>query len=383
MINIFSREFLPSGHQPGWIRPSFAALAKLLNFNQPVTFYHNIDQYLCSESDIKLAFYEIHYGRTQEQELKIIDLLSKSSDIIFLFHFEVYDYNFINNKTELFENAYWIIPGDCQYSKQKIIVWQYHIWRIAQLYQNELKLKLQDLKPYQSKEYFFSALLGAPKIHREFIKQQILSNDLENKIICKMLPRDCASHPVQLDQSPNWWIEPDIEVISNILLAGSGHHCQYHGIRLPISCIVPVTAYNTCAYSILAETGYENYCHMPTEKSAKLFLGQQLFVAFSGAGYLQHLRDSGFQTFGNVIDESYDQIEDDHTRWSQAFDQVTDLCNRNQLEVFEQAQPILQHNFNHANAIGISDLLSKIQQALLEKEINCTIQNLTTNLYPV
>ena len=371
---------MPGGQQPGWKKQP--TVAKLLNFDQPVTFYHNIDQYCCSQSDIKLAFYEVQYSNTREQELKTIGLLSESSDIIFLFHSEVYDYNFINNETELFENAYWIIPGACAYSKQKIITWQYHIWRIAELYQEKLKHRLADLQLYKQKEYFFSALLGGQKTHRRFIQQEVSSNNLQDKIICKMLPKDCAENPVQLDQSPNWWTEPDIEVLPHQLLAVGGDCCRYHGIKLPVACIVPVTVYNTCAYSILAETGYTNHCHMPTEKSAKLFLGQQLFVAFSGAGYLQHLRDSGFQTFGNVIDESYDQIEDDHTRWSQAFKQVIDLCNRDQLEVFEQVRPILQHNFNRANTIGTSDLLSKIQQALLEKEINCTIQNLITSLYP-
>jgi len=382
MISIFSWNYVADAQQPGWIKPP--TLAKLLDFDKPVTLYHSIDQYCDSQADVKIAFYEVQYGRSRTQELETIGLLSRSSDIVFLFHSEVYDYNFVANDTELFDNAHWIIPGACRDSKQKIITWQYHVWRMAELYQKKLKHRLTDLAPGKQKEYFFSALLGNSKPHRHFVNQQVLDNNLQNKIICKILPEGLNRHanPVQLDQSPNFLTEPDLEVFPDTLFVQSGDHCQYHGIKLPVSCIVPVTAYNTCAYSILAETGYTNHCHMPTEKSAKLFLGQQLFVAFSGAGYLQHLRDSGFQTFSNIIDESYDQIEDNYERWSRAFDQVIDLCNIDQLEVLEQARPILQHNFNHANGIGIADLLSKIQQALLEKEINCTIPSLIINQYP-
>lgn len=379
MINIFSWDYPPGWHVPGWHRqPTFA---KALDFGQPVTFYHRIDQYCASQADVKIAFYEVRYNSTREQELKTIEQLSKSSDVIFLFHSEVYEYDFINAKTELFENAYWIIPGDHENSKQKTITWQYHIWRIVQLYQNELRFKLQDLNPYQPKEYFFSALLGATKPHREFVKQQVLSHNLENKIICKMLPTDCAEHPVQLDQSPNWWIEPGIEIIPNSPFSGSGHHCRYHGIhQISASSIMPITAYNTCAYSILAETGHENYYHMPTEKIAKMILGRQLFVAFAGKGFLQHLKDSGYQTFDGIIDESYDQIEDNQTRWEQAFEQVIALCNKDQNAVLAQARPVLEHNFSWANNFGVLGPLTAIQHILSEKEINCTIQNLNTIL---
>jgi len=381
MIGIFSwTEPHPNTVPPGWHPvPDFSAL---LNFDQSTVQYQDIDQYCNVYHDIKVAFYCVEYGYAAEQQLEIIERLAKASNIVFVFHSEVYEYGFIDSQVELFENVYWIIPGDNTQSKQKIITWQYHLWRIDKLYQEQLNYRLQELTPYEPKKYYFSALLGGPKKHRIFINHQTVIQHLQDKIICKMLPTFSASNPVSLDVSPNWWMEPDIEIIPDQPFSGGGHHCRYHGLVVATACIVPITVYNTCAYSILAETGYTNYCHMPTEKTAKLFLGQQLFVAFSGAGYLQHLRNSGFRTFENIIDESYDQIEDDHTRWQQAVDQVIDLCNRNQLEVLEQAKPILQHNFDCINKIGLATVLNDIQQALSKKEINCTIQNLIINPYP-
>ena len=75
-------------------------------------------------------------------------------------------------------------------------------------------------------------------------------------------------------------------------------------------------------------------------------LAKRLFVMFSGYKFLQNLQQIGFQTFGNVIDESYDQIPDNQQRWSAAFEQVKKLCNMDQQEVFEKISPVVEHNYS-------------------------------------
>jgi uncharacterized protein YpuA (DUF1002 family) len=54
----------------------------------------------------------------------------------------------------------------------------------------------------------------------------------------------------------------------------------------------------------------------------------------------------GFQTFDNVIDESYDQIQNDEQRWAAAFEQVKQLCDMNQAEVLEKISARVEHNYN-------------------------------------
>jgi ElaB/YqjD/DUF883 family membrane-anchored ribosome-binding protein len=85
---------------------------------------------------------------------------------------------------------------------------------------------------------------------------------------------------------------------------------------------------------------------MLTEKTAKVALGRRVFVAFAGCGFLQLMRDAGFQTFDGIIDESYDRIENDQDRWQAAFDQVLKLCEVDQTDVLSQARPILEHNYD-------------------------------------
>ena len=75
-------------------------------------------------------------------------------------------------------------------------------------------------------------------------------------------------------------------------------------------------------------------------------IARRLFVAFTGYQFLANLRRLGFQTFGAVIDESYDLIKNDRARYAAAFEQVKILCSRDQQEVYNTIKPVLEHNYN-------------------------------------
>ena len=66
---------------------------------------------------------------------------------------------------------------------------------------------------------------------------------------------------------------------------------------------------------------------------------------FAGQHYLKNLRDIGFHTFDNVIDESYDSVEDAPTRWSMACEQMIKLLSLDPDLVAEKIQPRVEHNF--------------------------------------
>ena len=120
----------------------------------------------------------------------------------------------------------------------------------------------------------------------------------------------------------------------------------YHGQQLALSVIVPIQIYNQTAYSIIAETHADNRYSFFTEKIFRPMLARRLFVMFSGWKYLENLRKLGFQTFDNVIDESYDQILNDIERWQAAFEQVKRLCNMNQTDVLIKISNVVEHNYN-------------------------------------
>ena len=83
-------------------------------------------------------------------------------------------------------------------------------------------------------------------------------------------------------------------------------------------------------------------------------------------GSLADLRSLGFKTFDIVIDESYDTIEDDNTRWEMAFEQVKFLLTHQNLqEIYKTILPILEYNSQHF--LKISTFFSSFQILHLKK----------------
>jgi len=103
--------------------------------------------------------------------------------------------------------------------------------------------------------------------------------------------------------------------------------------------------YNATKYSIVPETVETNYVHCLSEKIFKPIIGGHLFVVFAGAGYLSYLRSIGFKTFGDYIDEGYDDELDAKCR----IDKIVQVCNSLRQEDYntlhQKIQGILQHNY--------------------------------------
>jgi hypothetical protein len=199
--------------------------------------------------------------------------------------------------------------------------------------------KLKQIQYTLPKPQHFDALLGRPRIHRDFIYRAVVDNNLRDNIV---MTYQGGSGVDEFFCNEFIW-EPGCEQVDE--LNGTHSEINYHGFCIGISRIIPIDLFNRTAYSIVAETNYNNQYSFFTEKTAKPILAHRLFVMFSGYRFLENLRSLGFQTFDSVIDESYDLIENDHNRWSAAFEQVKRLCNMNQADVYEKIKDTLDHNY--------------------------------------
>jgi hypothetical protein len=111
---------------------------------------------------------------------------------------------------------------------------------------------------------------------------------------------------------------------------------------------------------LVTETVYEGRRHHLTEKIFKPICLGMPFVLASTAGSLDYLRRYGFKTFDSVWDESYDFEMDDDLRLEKIADllkKLDSLSNDNRRKLFEDALPIVTHNYNHFYNGGFEKIL--------------------------
>jgi hypothetical protein len=104
-----------------------------------------------------------------------------------------------------------------------------------------------------------------------------------------------------------------------------------------------------------------------TEKTWKPIRHNQPFVIFGTIGSLAHLRELGYKTFSNWIDESYDYTKDDNDRFDKIVDVINILNTKSLEELNEinfQIKDIVQHNSKLFNAPKRDRLMKLIKQLL-------------------
>ena len=351
-----------------------------LKFLYPYQIYHSVDEYINSTADFKISFinhldnYNPPVNEQQRLEQVIngnkfcqdIKQLKTVSDLVFAFDNEMHAYHFDIFQQNSDNNVYWVIPIHENFAtginKQNLIFYPFQFGQAVNPYR-EWSHKLQQIQHNCAKPMYFDALLGLERSHRNFVYTAIEQNHLQQKILVTYTKTGTPNNNFK----NNFLHEPDIEDF-NENITNSSTQVRYQGRQIALSGIVPIQLYNHTAYSIVAETHADNRYSFFTEKIFKPMLARRLFVVFSGWKYLENLRSLGFQTFDNVIDESYDQILDDQQRWQAAFEQIKKLCNLDQTEVLDKISSRVLHNYNLVmDTKWQKDHLPQIQQKIQNK----------------
>jgi hypothetical protein len=115
--------------------------------------------------------------------------------------------------------------------------------------------------------------------------------------------------------------------------------------------ILPLQIYDASWISVVGETNTDNDKFFPTEKTAKPLLDGRLFLAIGGKGHLKNLRNMGFETFHEHIDESYDDHGSQFERVDKMINTLVDLSKDNIQLLYQKILPILMHNQMHARSM--------------------------------
>jgi hypothetical protein len=68
------------------------------------------------------------------------------------------------------------------------------------------------------------------------------------------------------------------------------------------------------------------------------------WIAVANAGFYRDMHKIGFRTFGNIIDESFDSIENDLDRIERIAEVVEDLCQGDLVDFLAASQDICKYN---------------------------------------
>ncbi len=212
----------------------------------------------------------------------------------------------------------------------------------------------EDYTHYTHKPFRFNALLGARKPHRDYIMLAMTQSGLLHQNIVTY--RDVFPGEVidpQTKEFKNFF--PDVELQHPYV----SPHLRPEWEVAPVidnrvSFIDPVAIHRNTWYSIVAESNCAGTKFFFTEKTMKQLWAKRVFVMFANTGFLGHLRDLGFETFGSVIDESYDTdpiYNRDWKRFEKAFEQVLFLNQQDPVKVYQKLKPVLDHNHNHMHTL--------------------------------
>jgi len=105
--------------------------------------------------------------------------------------------------------------------------------------------------------------------------------------------------------------------------------------------------YSDTYFSLVTETVFDYPYSFRTEKIWKPIAIGHPFIVVSNAGYYRDLHQLGFQTFGHVVDESFDKIDNNQDRLNRVSQVVTDLCQQDLASFIKECYNVCKYNQQH------------------------------------
>lgn len=186
-------------------------------------------------------------------------------------------------------------------------------------------------------------IIGGKRKHRVDLMHLLLERNIENSHTS--FPETCPAEGIHISKIA------DPEQMKLFSTANLPWHFENETDHPMHSCWLSL--FDQCRESlayVVTETVYNGRRHHLTEKTFKPICLGMPFVLVSTANSLEYLRSYGFKTFDGIWDESYDKEKDDAKRLVQIADLLEHLDSLSVIDkqhVFDQALPIMQHNYNH------------------------------------
>jgi hypothetical protein len=172
----------------------------------------------------------------------------------------------------------------------------------------------------------FILLMGRVKPHRDLTWEIITKNNLREFGTCTYHK---SPKPYMSRHQLDGWI---------------GDLKNHNELNLPF--VFPHGVYETANFEIISES-VTDHIFYATEKTYKSIVAKMPFMTISTAGYLGYLRSLGFETFGSIIDESYDQEPNLEKRITMIATEAKRIIDNGSQKFYDATRDICQHNYNN------------------------------------
>ena len=200
---------------------------------------------------------------------------------------------------------------------------------------NEIYIK--KIKPYK-----FLFLNGRGRSHRRYLINRFLNSGLLRQSIWTNL--DHANGPVQYLNScyevDRYHTQLDTPT-DNSFVKQHLFNAEWGEIYLKAE------PYIDTYFSVVTETVFNYPYSFRTEKIWKPVAIGHPWIAVANCGYYRDMHNLGFKTFGHVIDESFDQINNNQDRLERIATVVEDLCQQDLVKFLEECYNVCKYNQQH------------------------------------
>lgn len=207
-------------------------------------------------------------------------------------------------------------------------------------YNIEQMSRINEIYSNNTKPYKFLFLNGRARPHRTYLWNKFQQLGVLEQSLCTMLEGE------YIKQLPPQY---EFEQFQNNQITVNSTRLIKHDIFNNTwgEIYAKADAYVDSYFSVVTETVVDYPYSFRTEKIAKPLLLGHPWIAVSNAGFYQDMHNLGFQTFGHLIDESFDSIENTQDRLNRIADVVADLCQQDLASFLTECHSICKYNQLH------------------------------------
>jgi hypothetical protein len=121
--------------------------------------------------------------------------------------------------------------------------------------------------------------------------------------------------------------------------------------------IIRAEPYLDTYFSLVSETVHSYPHSFRTEKIWKPIAVGHPWIAVANRGFYRDMHNLGFRTFGDLIDESFDSIEDNDQRLERVAAVVEDLCSQDLACFLESCYTVCKYNQQH-----LAEMRTKVRE---------------------